>query len=154
MSTLNPQQSPHNDRRRSRRVLLSVAVRISGSNPNGVAFSEDSTTVAVSAHGGLVPLKAAIRHGQRLKIRNQNTDEEIPCTAIDVNGGSNGIREVGVEFVAAARLAMRRGSGGLVSRLWIGVRAVRRQSDLETLIQAAKTRYRWGPRSERSATHG
>ena len=102
MSTLNAQQSTNNDRRRSRRVLLSVAVRISGSNLNGVAFSEDSTTVAISAHGGLVPLKAAIRKGQQLKIRNQNTDEEIPCTAIDVIGGSNGIREVGLEFVAAA----------------------------------------------------
>jgi hypothetical protein len=102
VSTLNARQSPQNDRRRSQRALLSVAVRISGSNPGGAAFSEDTTTVAVSAYGGSVLLKAAVRQGQRLKIRNQNTDEEIPCTAIDVNGGLNEIREVGVEFVAAA----------------------------------------------------
>lgn len=102
MSTLNARQIPQNDRRRSQRVLLSVAVRISGSNASGVAFSEDTTTVVVSAHGGLVLLKAAIRLEQRLKMLNLNTDEEISCIAIDVAGGSNEMREVGVEFVAPA----------------------------------------------------
>ena len=102
MSTLNVRQNPYHDRRRSQRVLLSVAVRISGADAAGMAFAEDTTTVVVSAHGGLVLLKTAVRQGQRLKIRNVNTDEETACIAVEANVASAQTREVGVEFVAPA----------------------------------------------------
>ena len=98
MSTLSPRQNAHSGRRRSQRVMLSVAVRISGTNANGVAFTEDTSTNVVNAHGGLVLLKAAIRQGQRLKIMNLKTDEETVCVAVDQNAGSSEACEVGVEF--------------------------------------------------------
>lgn len=102
MSTTNPRPGPHGDRRRSQRVLLAVQVRITGTDAGGVAFTEDTTTAVVSVHGGLVLLKTAVRQGQRLKIKNLNTDEEIQCVVIDDNAGSIAAREVGVEFAAAA----------------------------------------------------
>jgi hypothetical protein len=102
VSTLNSRQAAYSDRRRSQRVLLSVAVGISGTNAGGTAFSEETTTAVVSAHGGLVLLKEAVRQGQRLKVRNLNTSEETECITVDANAGSNEPHEVGIEFVAAA----------------------------------------------------
>lgn len=102
MSITNPRPGPYGDRRRSQRVLLSVQVRITGTSANGVAFTEDTTTAVVNVHGGLVLLKTAVRQGQRLKIKNLNTDEETQCVAVDANAGSIAAREVGVDFVAAA----------------------------------------------------
>jgi hypothetical protein len=99
---LNIRQGPQNDRRRSQRVMLSVAVRVSGTNANGVAFAEDTATVVVNADGGMVLLKSAVRIGQQLNLRNINTSEDALCVAIDANTGSNEAREVGMEFVAAA----------------------------------------------------
>ena len=102
MSTSNPRPGPYGDRRRSQRVLLSVRVRVTGTDASGVAFTEDTATAVVNSHGGLVLLKTAVRQGQRLKIENLNTDEETLCVAIDGNAGSIAAREVGVEFVTAA----------------------------------------------------
>lgn len=102
VSTTHPRLGPYGDRRRSQRVLLSVRVRITGTDASGVTFTEDTTTAVVNAHGGLVLLKTAVRQGQRLKIKNLNTDEEAQCIAIEANAGSVAAREIGVEFVAAA----------------------------------------------------
>jgi hypothetical protein len=102
VSTTNPRPGPYGDRRRSQRVLLAVQVRIAGTDASGVPFAEDTTTAAVNVHGGLVLLKSAVRQGQRLKMKNLNTDEETQCVAIDANAGSIAAREVGMEFVAVA----------------------------------------------------
>jgi len=102
VSSLNSRQTGYGDRRRSQRALLAVAVLITGTTAGGTAFSEETTTLAVNAHGGLVLLKEAVRQGQRLKVRNLNTTEETACTTVDANAGSNEPREVGIEFVEAA----------------------------------------------------
>lgn len=102
MSTPNTRLPSQSDRRRSQRVLFPVAVRLSGTNGNGVAFAEDTATVTVSAYGGMVLLKTAVRLGQRLKIKNLITGEETACVAVDANAGTSEAREVGVEFAADA----------------------------------------------------
>jgi hypothetical protein len=94
--------TPQSDRRRSQRVLLSIAVRISGTNVSGAGFAEDTSTVIVNAHGGLVLVKTAVHLGQQLKIRNLNTGEETSCVAVDANVETGEAREVGMEFAAAA----------------------------------------------------
>ncbi len=102
MSTLNLRQGPLGYRRRSQRVLLTVAVQITGTNASGTAFSEETTTAVVNAQGGLLLLKEAVRQGQRLNVRNLNTGEETACTTTDATAGSNEPSEVGIEFVEAA----------------------------------------------------
>ena len=43
--------------RRSQRPLLTIGISVSGKNPMGAPFTEDTTTQVVNAHGALVLLK-------------------------------------------------------------------------------------------------
>jgi hypothetical protein len=47
-------------RRRSHRILLLVAVRISGELPDGRRVEEETSTLLVSAHGALLQLREAV----------------------------------------------------------------------------------------------
>jgi hypothetical protein len=84
--------------RRSQRILLSVALRVSGKRVNGTAFVEHTNTLIVNAHGALLQLREAVHAGQPLNLRNVATGDEEHCTVMDVSAGINGMQEVGVEF--------------------------------------------------------
>src|SRR5712691_6786194 len=124
---------PLGDRRRSQRVLLSVAVRITGTNAGSTPFSEQTTTAVVNAHGGVVLLKEAVRQGQRLRVMSQNTGEETACVTVDANVGSYEPREVGIEFVAAAPRFWR-----VAFRQLTGAPAARKQSALGKMARRTK----------------
>jgi hypothetical protein len=85
------------NQRRSQRILLSVRLRVSGKHVDETSFTEH-TTLIVNAHGALIQLREAVKVGQPLSLNNVATGEEARCTVIDVNEGSNGVLEVGVEF--------------------------------------------------------
>ena len=86
------------NQRRSQRIVLSVRLEVSGRRKNGAAFAEDTATLIVSAHGGLLLLKEVVWAGQTLTLRNVMTTEEISCTVVDTNPVANGAAEVGIEF--------------------------------------------------------
>lgn len=88
------------NQRRSQRILLRLPVVISGSRSNGAAFSERTSTLVVNAHGALIQLRERVDVGQKLRMKNLATNEELSCTVSDINPGSTAIPEVGVAFSA------------------------------------------------------
>ena len=98
MSSQNLRPNAPANQRRSQRILLSIALRVSGKQMNGTPFVEHTNTLIVNADGALLQLRQAVHVNQPLNLRNMSTGEEEHCTVVDVNEGANGVREVGVEF--------------------------------------------------------
>jgi hypothetical protein len=65
---------------------------------NGVAFEEQTSTMIVNAHGALIQLRTVVKLGDLLQVKNLKTAEELHCKVVDINPGSNGVQEVGIEF--------------------------------------------------------
>jgi hypothetical protein len=98
VSAPNFRPHPSGPQRRSQRILLTVPVLVSGKHANGGPFSDRTHTVVVNAHGALIQLRERVFEGEKLRLKNLTTNEEINCVAIDVNPGNSTIPEVGVEF--------------------------------------------------------
>jgi hypothetical protein len=86
------------NQRRSQRILLSVAVDVSGKRKDQTAFQESTTTIVVSAHGALVTLREPVVEGQTLQLKNLSSSQQVPCTVRDVAKLADGSAEVGIEF--------------------------------------------------------
>jgi hypothetical protein len=85
--------------RRSQRLAISISVRVFGNKATSELFKEDTTTLVVNAHGGLLALKERVVIGQPLRLRTMSSEEEIDCIVVDVETGEDGGPEIGVEFV-------------------------------------------------------
>jgi hypothetical protein len=101
MSLANLRANPSSQQRRSQRILLSVPILVSGKLADEKEFSERTTTLVVNAHGALIKLGQPVAVGQKVLMRNIATGQEISCTVVDINPGSEGSREVGVAFPEA-----------------------------------------------------
>lgn len=98
MSTPHIRPGPYANQRRSQRVLLSVAVVVSGARANAAPFSERTSTLVVNAHGALIRLREPVIMGQKVRMKNLATNEEINCTVTDIISGNTAVPEVGVAF--------------------------------------------------------
>lgn len=87
-------------RRRSQRVLMQVAVRVSGANAQGNSFEEDTETLAINAHGALILLNARVTSGCVLKMQHKGTQEEQECHVAYLGPVRAGRAEIGLEFAA------------------------------------------------------
>jgi hypothetical protein len=101
MSLANLRANPTSQQRRSQRILLSVAILVSGTLPDNKAFSERTTVLVVNAHGALIKLGQQVAVGQKVMMRNISTGQEVSCTVVDIDPGSEGGREVAVAFPEA-----------------------------------------------------
>jgi len=101
-----PAAENYAERRRSHRVHISmpVLVRI-GSGAK--RLEEQASTIAVSAHGCLLRLNAAVTRAQEIALVNPRTAEELPCTISFVGQKESGGTEVGIEFAEASPLFWR-----------------------------------------------
>ena len=100
MSTTGPRPHPA-DRRLSQRILLPIAVRISGESPHGQRIEEMTSTLVINAHGALLQLREPVREGQLLSIKNMSAGEETNCTVRDISAVPGGLMEIGLEFTEA-----------------------------------------------------
>ncbi|HXH68261.1 MAG TPA: hypothetical protein VNI81_13740 [Candidatus Limnocylindrales bacterium] len=98
MSTPNIRPTQAANQRPSQRILLSVPLRVSGKRADGAPFLEHTKKLIVNAHRALLQLQESVRDGQMLYLRNVTTEEEVPCTVVDLSPGANGVAEIGVEF--------------------------------------------------------
>ena len=98
MNLTNNRPSPGANQRRSQRILLSLPIQVSGERANGSAFTESTHTIVVNAHGALIKLREAVIAGQKLRMKNMATNEELICRVVDINQGQNAHREIGLEF--------------------------------------------------------
>jgi hypothetical protein len=72
------------NRRRTQRVAMQIAVRVSGYGSDGKRFTEDTHTLVISAFGGLVILRNPVKTGQRLVLSNLKTKKTVECMVAHV----------------------------------------------------------------------
>jgi PilZ domain-containing protein len=85
-------------RRRSQRVLMQVAVRISGEDSHGKPIEEETETLAINAHGALVLLQSRLTSGSKVLLRHKRTEEEQECHVVFLGPVRSGRAEIGLEF--------------------------------------------------------
>lgn len=90
------------EKRRSHRLLLRIPVRVRGKNLQQQLFLEETQTLVVSAHGGLITLAAVVRVGDKVILMNMATDEQEAATVVFLGPMKDGKREAGFEFERAA----------------------------------------------------
>lgn len=79
---------------------MQVAVRIRGNDAQGKAFVEETSTLAINAHGALVPLHARLTSGSIVQMQHNGTAEEQKCTVVFLGPVRSGKAELGLEFSA------------------------------------------------------
>jgi hypothetical protein len=87
-------------RRRSQRVLMQVAVRIRGTDPQGHKIEEETETLAINAHGALVLLTAKLTSGSKIILQHKKTQEEQECHVAFLGPVRQGKAEIGLEFTS------------------------------------------------------
>ena len=84
--------------RRSQRLLLAIHVVVAGKQVSGLPFVEEAVTQVVNAHGALVLMEHMVSNGDRLRIRNVKTGEEVACTVVVIGERQDRNCAIGVEF--------------------------------------------------------
>lgn len=87
------------NRRRSQRVLMKLPVRVSGEGNGALFFEEDTYTLAISAHGALIAIGAAVYRGQRFTLSNVQTKAALECVVVHIDKTPGEKTQVGVEFM-------------------------------------------------------
>lgn len=86
-------------RRRSMRVMLSVAIMIRGKNRDGKSFFDEETkTLVVNAHGALILLGPEVAANQKITITNKRTQKSEGCRVVYVGAKQAGKAQVAIEF--------------------------------------------------------
>ncbi len=86
------------DKRRTQRVLLQILIQVRAQFEGDLPLTEDTKTLEVNAHGGLIALAMKVRPGQKLILRNWGTASEQECRVIHVREMIAGKNEVGIAF--------------------------------------------------------
>lgn len=90
------------NRRRSQRIMLQVPVRINAPHGAARSFEEESSTLAISAHGALILLSERVKKGQQLILSNVQTDSSIDCIVAHIGDAQGDRLQVGVEFMMSS----------------------------------------------------
>lgn len=91
------------DRRQSQRIFLDVPVQVMGHDTLGIAFSEDTRTLKVSADGCSLPLSAPVNKGQHVTLVNIRTRAMLDCVVVRIEQSSGARHEIGMAFVLPNR---------------------------------------------------
>src|SRR5579864_8863731 len=96
---MDAQLRPRRQLRRSKRLVLSVRVRVFGHNVFQESFNEFTSTLSVSADGAAIALAAKVDKGRKILVVNQSTGVERECRVVYVGSVKDGKTPVGIEFV-------------------------------------------------------
>src|SRR5215469_10945516 len=97
MNTLETQASAQ---RRSSRVFTRIPIRAQGRAIDGRKFRENSHTIVINAHGGLIYLQHEVELGAELVVANPISEEEQECRVVYLGDTSDKGTRVGVEFLS------------------------------------------------------
>jgi hypothetical protein len=86
--------------RRSSRVFTRIPVKAKGKGHTGRKFSENSQTIVINAHGGLLYLQEEMDLGAELVLVNPATEEEQECRVVYMGDTSEKGTRIGVEFLS------------------------------------------------------
>ena len=89
------------NRRRSQRVLLQVAVLVRTDMPGGKRLQIQAFTLVVNAHGALIALAMNVHPNELLAIKNSNSAEVKQSRVVLVGEGASR-SEVAIEFTEPA----------------------------------------------------
>lgn len=89
---------PFSKLRRSKRVILDVPLVICGQAKNNGSFREETFTITVNAHGGLIVLENQVALGQKILLMNPKTWDELEATVAFVGPPHAGLAKVGFQF--------------------------------------------------------
>ena len=92
-----PPSDPAN-RRRSERVMLQIPVTVLAETPDRVQVQENTHTLVVNAHGGLVKLKMDLLAGQPIILVNPQTGIEESGHVVRIDQPSPDYFAVAFEF--------------------------------------------------------
>src|ERR1700731_1807218 len=93
-------ETTESNERRSSRVFTRIPVRASGKNVDGRKFRENSQTIVINAHGGLLYLHETLELGADVALINPVTEEEQECRVVYLGDTSEKGTRVGVEFLS------------------------------------------------------
>jgi hypothetical protein len=85
-------------RRRSQRIVMRIAVRVSGQNNVGSRFEEETHTLVINTNGALILLSTPVSKGQALKLVNTGTNDATGCVVAHIGQHQGSRLEVGVGF--------------------------------------------------------
>jgi hypothetical protein len=86
------------ERRRSERVMLQVPVVVQARTRDGKEVREETQTVVVNAHGGLLKLRMEVKVGQPFLLINERSKQEQGCHVVRVETSQAGHSAVAFEF--------------------------------------------------------
>ena len=86
------------NRRKGQRILMAIAVRVSGYDELGSSFKENTQTISISPLGALILISASVKIGQRLVLSNIRTKALVECIVAHKGGRQDGGLEVGLQF--------------------------------------------------------
>ena len=86
------------NRRRSERVMLQIPVIVQVKTRDGKDVREDTQTVVVNAHGGLLKLKMEVKTGQPILLINERAKLQQGCHVVRVENSEDGNSAVAFEF--------------------------------------------------------
>ena len=84
--------------RRTQRVLLQVPIQVRTQFAGDAPINEETTTLQINAHGGLIALAMRVHADQKLVLRNWATAKEQECRVVHVRDKPIGKNEVGIAF--------------------------------------------------------
>jgi hypothetical protein len=102
LQTANVPSPQVDNNRRSSRVFTRIPIRAAGRNAQGRKFRENSRTVVINAHGGLLYLNESLEMGADLVLINPATEEEQECRVVFLGDLSEKGQRIGVEFLSPA----------------------------------------------------
>lgn len=86
------------NRRRSERVMLQIPVVVQVKTRDGKDLREETQTVVVNAHGGLLKLKMEVKTGQPILLINEKAKLQQGCHVVRVERSEAGNSAVAFEF--------------------------------------------------------
>jgi hypothetical protein len=86
------------NRRRSQRVSLQVAVLVRTETPGGEQIQIQGFTSEVSAHGGSLELPFKLTANQKITLVNPHTGREIGCRVVTIEGSPESWFTIAFEF--------------------------------------------------------
>ena len=86
------------NRRRSERVMLQLRVTVLAETPERVPVKEETHTLVVNAHGGLMKLRMELLSGQPIVLVNPATKMEQSCRVVRIEQPSPDYFAVAFEF--------------------------------------------------------
>jgi hypothetical protein len=86
------------ERRRSERFLLDVPLVVRGESAEQQPFEEQTFSISISTYGALVVLAHKVSVGQKLFLRNPETQYEAEGRVARLGSAYGGLAQVGIEF--------------------------------------------------------